>query len=741
MRGGTENPTDVRYELIPESTDESLVADPLAFARRHLRGRISLVILLALLLGGTFATAAYMFSPVTWQSNGRIRVSAGEPTVLYGSGRIESKVGMKNFAQAQAMLISSRDVVARAVNSPLMREVGWPQTDEGVQALQNAIGVGLEGSDQFITVSTTTGDPLKATAAVEAILESYLRTYKEREHVSPNELKQRLAERDTSLVAQLSDLREQLLNVSDQYGLEALEQMHGRKVEELIAVDQKLAEIAIAATAMEAAVSGDSSTPHPAAAAHATHQNTPATDALRERERTLVAEIQSWRDKYGPAHPMIRELTRQLEAVRIRIDLRTTVTSSPAEHNHMSLLEGPPSESALERLRVTEQAYINSRSLLRSEASTLGNRLAQARGIEEHINELRTQLTDTRHRLDALTVEHTPDDDAMLVSIDSRASMPTAPIKDRRSGMAGAAGLFGIVLAFAIVLLIGLIDPRCRYVSELAERQSGTPVLGIIPDITSRAKDICDRSALAVHQLRNLLQLRTRDETCAVIAVSSAGEGEGKTSLTLALGASFAAAGARTLLIDGDVVKGGLSRETGLDHLPGLYQGLGMDESGGEIHRTRTDYLWVLPVGKTGGFDPRLVSCQRLQRLIESMRSQFDAVIIDTGAIMTSLCGSIICSSADQTLLLAARHQHGQIVDDAIERLAEAQANVIGFVFNRAPECDLHRHDLTRDDDREAAALVPDAHTGPVTTIGSLDVRSAGSAAQSNDGDLVESAA
>ena len=46
---------------------------------------------------------------------------------------------------------------------------------------------------------------------------------------------------------------------------------------------------------------------------------------------------------------------------------------------------------------------------------------------------------------------------------------------------------------------------------------------------------------------------------CRVIALTSPSSGDGKTSMTIALGMSFAAGGSKTLLIEGDVVGGGLT--------------------------------------------------------------------------------------------------------------------------------------------------------------------------------------
>ena len=63
----------------------------------------------------------------------------------------------------------------------------------------------------------------------------------------------------------------------------------------------------------------------------------------------------------------------------------------------------------------------------------------------------------------------------------------------------------------------------------------------------------------SIHQIRGMLQIQGGARNHNVFAVTSPVAGRGKTTLTHALGVSFAHANARTLLIDCDMIGGGLS--------------------------------------------------------------------------------------------------------------------------------------------------------------------------------------
>src|SRR5206468_10388453 len=135
--------------------------------------------------------------------------------------------------------------------------------------------------------------------------------------------------------------------------------------------------------------------------------------------------------------------------------------------------------------------------------------------------------------------------------------------------------LFGGLLPVGLLLLYGMTDARFRYSDETSESDmAGVTLLGILPNLPDRLSDPQQAGIAAhcVHQIRTMLQIsRTNDEP-QVIAVTSAAPGDGKTSLTLALGLSYAACGARTLLIDCDLTGAGLSHRLNVNSPDGVLE-------------------------------------------------------------------------------------------------------------------------------------------------------------------------
>src|SRR5207237_1562321 len=122
-----------------------------------------------------------------------------------------------------------------------------------------------------------------------------------------------------------------------------------------------------------------------------------------------------------------------------------------------------------------------------------------------------------------------------------------------------------------LLLLIGLIDACYRYSEEPTADMGGLTLLGILPNLPDRLTDPAQAATAAhcVHQIRTMLQINSSEDR-KVYAVTSASPGDGKTSLTLALGLSFAASGSRTLLIDCDLVGARLTARLDLNGPEGV---------------------------------------------------------------------------------------------------------------------------------------------------------------------------
>jgi capsular exopolysaccharide synthesis family protein len=267
------------------------------------------------------------------------------------------------------------------------------------------------------------------------------------------------------------------------------------------------------------------------------------------------------------------------------------------------------------------------------------------------------------------------------------------PAGDRRPVFAALGFVGGAAVPIGFLLLLGLANPRYRYSDETNTETIGLNLLGILPDLPDRLSDPEQASIAAhcVHQIRTMLQISGGTEERRVFAVTSAAPGDGKTSLTLALGLSYAACGTRTLLIDCDLVGAGLTSRMNVNAPEGVLEAIANRSLMEYVRNTDVADVSILPVGSAQTLHASTLSPAALRRLIDEARKQFDTILIDTGPILGSIEASLVCAAADAVVLTVARGQQRPLVEKSISHLMNIGAKLAGVVFNRAQSNDFDR--------------------------------------------------
>jgi capsular exopolysaccharide synthesis family protein len=188
-----------------------------------------------------------------------------------------------------------------------------------------------------------------------------------------------------------------------------------------------------------------------------------------------------------------------------------------------------------------------------------------------------------------------------------------------------------------------------------------------------------------------MLQINRTNDEPQVVAITSAAPGDGKTSLTLALGLSYAACGARTLLVDCDLVAAGLSHRLNVNAPDGVLEAVANRALLEYVRTTDIADVAILPVGTTHAHHASTLSPVALRRLLNESKKHFDIILVDTGPILGSIEASLVCAAADRTILTVARGQQRPLVERSIGHLQAIGSRLAGVVFNRAQARDFER--------------------------------------------------
>jgi Mrp family chromosome partitioning ATPase/uncharacterized protein involved in exopolysaccharide biosynthesis len=663
------------------------VQNPLLMLHRRLRGRYLLAIVLGLALAVPGALVGWNAMPVRYAGEATIELQPSLRKVLYTTDENAVMPFFEEFVQTQSGIVRQPQVVARAAEDPKLRALGWPGPPDGAALLASALDVRPVRGSHMIYIQVTHDDPRIAQVAANAVLHSYEQQYDERSGRNATERETALQNIVRERSRELSTLREEMFRLSNNLGAETLPRRLQSKADELGQYDQLISQLELAladATVREQGEATDG----------ADGGLTMEELALYDQELAgLLAardELEARRDvlarNFLPNHRMMRELDRQLDELETRIARRTAVVEEQMQSEAVDV--GGTELASAEQIRARLEQHRVKRAEISREVSDLGRNLRLLEGTRSDIDDLERQLDEASEALNALRVERENNnlDSGRVISYE--AMLPLSPSKDRRLPLAVGGFGAGLCAGVGLVFLYGFLRPTYRFIDDVEEVDGIIPLLGTLPDFSSGDPEQRDLAALSVHHLRNALQIGNGRSAGSVLTVTSAAAGDGKTSLVMALGTSYAAAGQRTCLVDADLIGRGLTRELRYGDRDGFIQAVVSGDTEPTVSTTPVSSLWVVPAGRPGDIDPTRLSERNVRPVIESLRSRFDVVLIDTGPLLGSLEANVVCVLSDRVVLAVSRGQGARVVRAAIERLKRLSTNCAGIIFNRAAPMD-----------------------------------------------------
>ncbi|MFC7548901.1 polysaccharide biosynthesis tyrosine autokinase [Plantactinospora sp. GCM10030261] len=291
-------------------------------------------------------------------------------------------------------------------------------------------------------------------------------------------------------------------------------------------------------------------------------------------------------------------------------------------------------------------------------------------------------------------IETRPGEQAALVKVEvvNGPRVSAGPVYPQPLRNLGLAALLGLVVGVGLALLRGVTDTAVRD-GETLGRVTGAPLLAQIP-YERKARTgplIVDEGANtpraeAVRRLRTNLRFVDLQEPARVIAVTSAVQGEGKSTTSCNLAIALAEAGWRVMLIDCDLRRPQIAEYLGLEGGIGLTDVLlGEVELTDVVQAWRDSSLLVLPAGGTPPNPSELLGSKAMADLLLMARDLADIVVIDTAPLLAITDGVVMAVQSDGALLVArAGRTTSAQVTDAVEALERVDARVLGCALNMA---------------------------------------------------------
>jgi len=355
--------------------------------------------------------------------------------------------------------------------------------------------------------------------------------------------------------------------------------------------------------------------------------------AAKDRKEALLAP------QYAKLAGQEKQVTELRE--RLRPDLEKSIRKDIAGQLEQEIYQ---LKDALVSLKKQKELLADEVKLRDEEAAKLKN-IALPLDVLAMQDDI-TSLLDTQSKLKATIASLKAEAVSPRVTWLERAEVPMLRDYGRQVKFAGVAGAG---MFFFALFGVSWWEFRARRISAANDVTRGLKMslVGTLPELPASARrpatsgtsprDLRWQSQLAeaVDGIRTLLLHAARTESLQVVMVTSAMNGEGKTSLASQLAASLARAWRKTLLVDGDLRHPAAHSLFGLSQEPGFSEVLRGEVAPADVVRpTPLSRLWLMPAGHWDSHAVQALAQESVRDMFSQLKTQYDFVVVDSCPVL-----------------------------------------------------------------------------------------------------------
>jgi succinoglycan biosynthesis transport protein ExoP len=404
---------------------------------------------------------------------------------------------------------------------------------------------------------------------------------------------------------------------------------------------------------------------------------------LRQQRATVSARSADLQTRYGPRHPEVQRVQRELADIdgQIQAEINRVISNLDAQ-----------AQVARQRTASIQG------SLGRARGTLAGTNAAAVRlnELERNAEATRTLYESFLNRFKETSAQQGMEEsDARVVS---QAKIPNvASFPDKKISIALALAL-GLVAGLIAIVLAEALESGIA-TSEDVERMLGVPHLGAVPLLSSTqdgpptgqapgdflAAKPLSAFAESFRNLRTSLLHSKIDQPVRIIAVTSTLPAEGKTTTTFCLGRSMALSGSSTVVVDCDLRRRSVNRLLGIEPTVGLVEVLsGTATLADALIRDEASGAFFLPLAKSAFTPKDLFGSQAFDRLLVELKGHFDMVLLDCAPVLPVAEPRVIAPKADVVLFLVQwRKTPRKAVSAALQLLKSVRADVAGVALTQ----------------------------------------------------------
>jgi len=413
--------------------------------------------------------------------------------------------------------------------------------------------------------------------------------------------------------------------------------------------------------------------------------NNSLIQSLKKEYSTLESDYQNLLKVYKEDFPKMKRLKGQMEALKGRI-----------EQEKRNLVRSTENDYRAARKR---EAYLTN-EFNRSKQRVLDfqKRNVQYQILRRDVDANKELYDSLLQRLKEVSVASTKT--STNIQVLDPAELPRGPHKPKKGQNIMLAVIFGLFGGVGLAFFIEYFDNTVKDTSEI-ENRLRLPTLGLIPhqklsESIKRPLLIHSKSrgavAEAFRSIGTFIMLSSSTKPPKTILVTSPGEKEGKTTISINTAMAFAESVGNGIIIDADLRKPKLHHSFEADNSVGLssYLSGNIGLGDGLIKATTHNGLSLLTSGPICPNPSELIVSKKMKELLDYLQGNYDFIVIDSTPVMGMPDSLFLSSIVDGTVLvIRAGHTTKGALRETKKIFRSINAKILGVILNGIKETDL----------------------------------------------------
>jgi capsular exopolysaccharide synthesis family protein len=313
-----------------------------------------------------------------------------------------------------------------------------------------------------------------------------------------------------------------------------------------------------------------------------------------------------------------------------------------------------------------------------------------AEGAKAAADELKGQIAEARATMERLAQE------GGTVRVERYARPGQAPqVAPNLPVIYLTTAVAALLLAAALAYVLEYLDDTVK-TREDFDRLVRLPFLGYVPHVRGDGETPADLAVArgktgspeveSFRAIRTGIQFSRPDREVRAFLITSAGPGEGKTTVSVNLASAFTGSKGRVLLVDADLRRARVHRALGIDNARGLTNVLvGESSLADAVQRSSVEGLDVLASGPIPPNPAEVLGSERMQDLLREASAKWDRVVIDSPPLVAVTDPALLAKYVDAVFLVISIGKTSiRTIQRARETLQSVGAGIHGAVLNNA---------------------------------------------------------